>query len=61
MRQRVKMRESGVSQRDYVARVPKLNAVLDRARLEDFTITTENRSPSDAAHEALVKVGWISN
>ena len=59
MQQRVKMRELGTSQREYVARVTKLNVILDRARLEDFTISSENRSPTDAAHEMLVKAGWI--
>ena len=61
MEQRVKMRESGVSQREYVARVAKLNVILDRARLEDFTISNENRSVSEVAHEMLLKVGWISD
>ena len=61
MRQRVKIRESGVSQREYVARAAKLNVILDRARLEDFTITNENRSLTEVAHEMLVKALWISN
>jgi hypothetical protein len=61
MQQRVKMRESGVSQREYVARVAKLNVILDRARLEDFTVTSERRSLTEVAHEMLVKAGWISN
>jgi hypothetical protein len=61
MEQRVKLRESGVSQRDYVARVAELNTILDRARLENFTITNENRPLNDVAHEVLVKAGWISN
>ena len=61
MQQRVKMRESGVLQRQYVARVAKLNVILDRARLEDFTVTSESRSLTDVAHEMLVKAGWISN
>jgi hypothetical protein len=61
MEQRVKMRESGVSQREYVARVAKLNFVLDRARLEDFSITSENRSLTEVTKEMLVKAGWISN
>jgi hypothetical protein len=61
MEERVKMRELGVSQREYVARVAKLSAILDRARLEDFTITNENRSLTEVAHEILVKAGWISN
>src|SRR5438045_2960312 len=61
IQQRVQMRELGVLQREYVARVAELNAILDRARLEDFIITTENRSPTDAARETLVKAGWIAN
>jgi hypothetical protein len=61
MEQRVKMRESGVSQREYVSRVAKLNIILDRARLEDFTISDENRSVTGVAHEMLLKAGWISD
>ena len=61
MQQRVRTRESGVSQREYVARVAKLNVILDGARLEDFTVTNENRSLTEVAHEMLVKAGWISN
>lgn len=60
MELRVKKRESGVLQQEYVARVAKLSAILDRAGLEDFTITTENRSVSEVAHEMLVKAAWIS-
>ena len=59
MKRRIEMRESGVSQREYIARVTKLNVILDRARLEDFTVSNENRSLSDVALEMLVKAGWI--
>jgi len=55
MKQRVKMRETGVSHREYVARVATLNVILDRARLEDFTVTNENRSLTDVAVEMLIK------
>jgi hypothetical protein len=60
MQQRVKMRERGVSQEQYVARVAKLNSILDRARLEDFAVTSDNRSVTQIAYEMLLKVGWIS-
>ena len=60
MERRVKERESGVSQREYVARVARLNVVLDHARLEDFCISSENRSITEVAHEMLVRAGWIS-
>jgi hypothetical protein len=61
MKQRVKMRESGVLQREYVARVASLNVILDRARLEDFTVANENRSVTEVALEMRIKAGWISN
>ncbi len=61
LKQRVKMRESGVSQREYVARVENLNVILDRAGLEDFTVTNENRPLTDVALEMLIKAGWIPN
>jgi hypothetical protein len=61
MNRRVQMRDLGISQREYVARVAKLNVILDRARLEDFAVTNENRSLTDVALEMLVMAGWISN
>jgi hypothetical protein len=60
MKRRVQMRDSGISQREYVARVATLNDILDRARLEDFVVTNENRLLTDVALEMLVKAGWIS-
>jgi hypothetical protein len=59
MQQRVKMRESGVMQREYVDRVAILDAILDRAQLEDFAVINENRSLSKVAQEMLRKAGWI--
>ena len=61
MQQRVKMRESGVSHQEYIARVVKLNDILERARLEDFTVTNENRSLNEVASEVLLKGSWISS
>jgi hypothetical protein len=61
MRRRVQIRDLGISQREYVARAAKLNVILDRARLEDFAVSNENRSLTDVALEMLVKAGWISN
>ncbi len=61
MKRRVQLRDLGVSQREYVDRVAKLNVILDRAHLEDFAVTNENRPLTDVALEMLVKAGWISN
>jgi adenylylsulfate kinase-like enzyme len=60
MQRRVKMRESGVLQREYVARVANLNLTLDGAQLEDFIVTSEGRSVTEVAQEMLVKAEWIS-
>lgn len=61
MKRRVEMREAGVSQRDYVARVTKLNAILDSAQLEDFAVVNEDRPLTEVALEMLRKAGWIAN
>jgi hypothetical protein len=61
MQRRVKIRDSGIAQSEYVARVVKLNVILDRARLEDFSVTNENRPLTEVALEVLVKAGWVSN
>jgi len=61
MKRRVEMREAGVSKRDYVARVTKLNAILDGAQLEDFAVVNEDRPLTEVALEMLQKAGWIAN
>jgi len=60
MQQRVRMRETGVLQAQFVERVAILDAILDRAQLEDFAVINENRSINDVAQEMLMKAGWIS-
>ena len=59
MKRRVEMRDLGISQREYVARVAKLNAILDRAQLEDLSVANEDRSLTEVALEVLVEAGWI--
>jgi hypothetical protein len=51
LEQRVKTRELGLWQREYVGRVAKLNAVVEQARFEDFTVIDENRSVTEVARE----------
>ncbi len=60
MKRRVRMRELGISQREYVARVAKLNPLLDRAQLEDFAVRNEDRPLTEVAIDVLVQAGWIS-
>jgi hypothetical protein len=59
MEQRVRIRDSGMMQQDYLARVRELNAILDLARLEDFIVNSANRSVTEVAEEMLFKAGWI--
>jgi hypothetical protein len=60
MERRVERRELGVSRLAYIARAAKLNTILDRARLEDFTVTNEHRSVTVVAQEMLVRARWIA-
>lgn len=60
MEERVSMREPGVAHQNYVDRVAELNAILDRERLEDFIVSSENRSVTEVAEEMLIKARWIS-
>jgi hypothetical protein len=61
MQRRVKKRESGILQREYVDRVARLDAILECARLEDFVVVNQNRSVNEAAKEMLLKAGWIQD
>ena len=61
MEQRVRTRESGLLREQYVARVSELNAILDRARLEDFSLSTEDRPITEVAREILLRASWISS
>jgi hypothetical protein len=60
MQQRVKTRETGMLQQQFVDRVAILDAILDRAALEDFVVVNEDRYLGDVAQEMLIKAGWIS-
>ena len=59
MQDRVRTREIGALQNTFIARVAELNSILDRAHLENFSISNENRPVSDVAHELLFRAAWI--
>jgi hypothetical protein len=59
MQVRVRTREIGALQNGFVNRVAELNAILDRAHLEDFAVSNENRSVTDTALEMLTRSGWL--
>jgi hypothetical protein len=37
-----------------------VNSILDGARLQDFSVTSDDRSVTEIVHEMLLKAGWIS-
>jgi dephospho-CoA kinase len=58
---RVRARDPGMLQEKFVARARELNDVLERARLEDFSIVNDNRSITDVARELLTCARWIDD
>jgi hypothetical protein len=59
MQQRVRLREPGVLQDQFVARVLELEATLDAAALEDFSLVNDGASVTDVAREMLQRAGWL--
>jgi hypothetical protein len=59
MQARVQRRELGKLQNTFVARVPELEAILDDAHLEDFSVVNENRAVGEVAQEMLARAGWL--
>ena len=56
---RVRLREPGMLQDKFVARVPELERILDDGDLEDFSIENEHVSVTDVAREMLIRAGWL--
>ncbi len=59
MEQRVRQRERGVLQQQFVDRVSILNALIDRAALENFSIWNQDRTLHEVALEMLTSAGWL--
>ena len=60
MQARIRTRETGMLQPFFVARVVELDALLDRAHLENATVSNEGRPITEVARELLVIVGWLA-
>jgi adenylylsulfate kinase len=59
MEERVRLREPGMYQQEFVGRVANLERRLDAAALEAFTLINDGRPVTDVARELLVRAGWI--
>jgi len=59
MQERVRQREPGMLQREFVERVVLLDEELDSAALHDFEVDNEARGVTAAAREILEIAGWL--
>jgi len=59
MQQRIRLREPGMLQEQFVARVAELEASLDAASVEDFSVENDGRSVTAVAREILARAGWL--
>jgi hypothetical protein len=59
MQRRLRTREPGMLQEQFVTRASELDRVLERAALEDFTVANDGRSITDVARELLERARWI--
>jgi hypothetical protein len=59
MQERVRLREPGIHQGEFVARVVELDRILAAAKVEDFCVENENRSVTEVAREILTRAKWI--
>ena len=59
MQQRIRLREPGLLREQFVARVAELEASLDAAGVEDFSVENDGRSVTAVAREILARAGWL--
>ena len=60
MQARVRVREPGMLQAQFVDRVAALEELLDAAGLEDFSIENDGVSVTAVARDMLVRAGWLA-
>jgi predicted kinase len=60
MRDRLRIREPGMLQAQFLIRASELERVLDNASVEDFTVVNDQRSVTDVARELLERAGWLT-
>jgi hypothetical protein len=59
MQQRIRLREPGMLHQQFVARAAELEAALDAACVEDFSVENDGRSVTAGAREVLLRAGWL--
>jgi energy-coupling factor transporter ATP-binding protein EcfA2 len=56
---RLRKRGNGAGLQWHLDRAVELAPEMDRARVEDLLVETEERNPSDLASEILLRLGWL--
>jgi len=59
MEARLRVREPGMLQEQFVRRAGELDRILVHASLEDFTVSNDRRPVTDVARELLTRAGWL--
>jgi hypothetical protein len=59
MERRIRLREPGMQQEAFVARSRALDAILNAAKVEDFTRPNDDGDVSAVAVDVLRRAGWI--
>ena len=59
MAARLRRREPGLRQEEFVDRARTLNEQLDRAEVADFSIENDDRAITDVASELLTRAAWL--
>jgi hypothetical protein len=59
MAARLRQREPGMRQEEFVARSRALHDILSAAALEDFAVANDGRHITDVARELLTRARWI--
>jgi predicted kinase len=60
MQDRLRIREPGMLQAQFLARAGELEQILNEASVEDFTVVNDQRSVTDVARELLERAGWLA-
>lgn len=58
---RIRRREFGNLLEDFLARTDDLAKTIEQAKLDDFSISTDDRPPMEAARDLVERLGWSTS
>ena len=60
MQDRLRIREPGMLQAQFLARAGELEQILNEANVENFAVVNDQRPVTDVARELLERAGWLT-